>query len=314
MNLTHEAPINISVVIPVYKAADIIDELISRLENVLGPIFTSYEIILIDDRSPDNSWDKIISNSKNNPMKIKGLRLSRNFGQHYAITAGIDFAKGDWIVVMDCDLQDRPEEIPKLYDTALQGYEIVLALRTHRKDNILKKAFSKLFYSILSYLTGTYQDPSIANFGIYSRKVIDSVVSLRENIRYFPTMIRWVGYKRKSVPVEHSERAKGKTTYTFRKLLNLSLNIMLAYSDKPIRISVVMGFMLSFISFIFALFVFYLYITNKVIVSGYASLIISISFFSGLIIFILGIIGLYVGKTFESTKNRPLYFVDDKTF
>lgn len=313
--MTNNKPsIEVSVVIPVYKAEENLDELVERLKSQLELITNSYEIILVDDGSPDDSWHKILTNSKCYPEYIKGVKLSRNFGQHYAITAGIDYCVGKWTIVMDCDLQDRPEEIPKLYKKALEGYDIVLASRSKRKDKFFKATFSKIFHLILSYLTGTYHDARIANFGIYSNKVINGVRDMRESIRYFPTMVKWVGFKYTTIPVEHSERSKGKTTYNFKKLLNLALDIILAYSDKPIRLSIKFGFLISLISFLFALVVFYFALTGKVLVSGYASLIISISFFSGMIISILGIIGLYVGKTFEVTKKRPLYFVDEKTF
>lgn len=310
----HKSNIEISVVIPVYKAEENLDELIETLLSQLRLITNSYEIILVDDGSPDDSWLKIVSNSKCHPEYVKGVKLSRNFGQHYAITAGIDNCTGKWTIVMDCDLQDRPEEIPNLYNKALEGYDIVLASRTRRQDKFLKTAFSKIFYKILSYLTGTYHDPHIANFGIYSYKVVNGVKDMRESIRYFPTMVRWVGFKSASIPVVHAERSKGKTTYDFKKLLSLAIDIILAYSDKPIRLSIKFGFFISIISFLFAVVVFFFALTGKVLVSGYASLIISISFFSGLIISILGIIGLYVGKTFEDTKKRPLYFIEEKTF
>lgn len=310
----YNSNIEISVIIPVYKAEENLDELIERLKTQLGLITNSYEIILVDDGSPDDSWYKILTNSKHNPGHIKGVKLSRNFGQHYAITAGIDYCVGKWTIVMDCDLQDRPEEIPNLYKKALEGYDIVLASRTLRRDKFLKSTFSKIFYTILSYLTGTYHDPHVANFGVYSYKVINGVKDMRESIRYFPTMVRWVGFKSTTIPVVHAERLKGKTTYDFKKLLSLAIDIILAYSDKPIRLSIKFGFLISLISFLFAVVIFYFALTGKVLVSGYASLIISLSFFSGLIISILGIIGLYVGKTFEVTKKRPLYFVDEKTF
>lgn len=300
----------LSIVSPVYRAERLVDLLVRRIKESLINITDNYEIILVDDCSPDNSWRKIKEVAKEDP-RIKGIRLSRNFGQHYAISAGLDQSIGEWIVVMDCDLQDQPEEILKLYQKAQSGYHIVLARRHNRKDGFGKKLFSKIFYKILSYLTGAEQDNTVANFGIYHRKVIDAVCSMRESIRYFPTMIRWVGFNRTSVNVEHASRAEGKTSYNFKRLLNLALDITLAYSDKPLRITVKAGLLISFFALVFAVITIIRYLTGSIFLMGYASLIVSIWFLSGLMISILGIIGLYLGKTFEGVKSRPIYIISE---
>jgi len=303
--------IHISIISPVYKAEKIVSQLVNRITNSIEPITLDYEIILVEDNSPDNSWYEIEKICKTN-NKVKGIKLSKNFGQHKAITAGIEHSMGEWVVVMDCDLQDQPEEIPKLFNKAKEGFDVVLAKRKNRKDNFIKKLFSKLFYAFLTYLTGTNHDPTIANFGIYHKKVINAVCSMKESIRYFPTMIKWVGFKQTKIAVEHAERVEGKTSYNFKKLLNLALDIILAYSDKPIRIMIKLGFLISFMGLIFALIVFIRFLGGKITVSGYASLIISIWVLSGIIIMMLGIVGLYVGKTFEGVKNRPIYIIDTK--
>lgn len=302
----------LSVVSPVYRAYNDLEELVSRIKSSVPDGFDQLEIILVDDFSPDASWQKIEELSAVHP-EIIGLKLSRNFGQHYAITAGLDSATGDWISVMDCDLQDQPEEIPKLYQKALQGYDIVLARRHNRQDAWSKRFFSKSFYRTLAYLTGSHQDEAIANFGLYSAKVIKEVISLRESIRYFPTMIRWVGFRTAYVEVEHASRKDGKSNYNIRKMLKLALDIILAFSDKPIRLIIKLGFVIALMSFLMALYILFQYINGEVLVSGYASLIISIWFLSGCILITLGVIGLYVGKTFEGVKNRPLYIIEKKT-
>lgn len=303
----------ISVVSPVYKAEKIISKLVNRTVQELEKITAHFEIILVEDCGPDDSWKVIQRCAKDDP-RIKGIKLSRNFGQHYAITAGLDFASGEWIVVMDCDLQDRPEEIPALFAKAKEGFDIVLARREARKDGFFKKLFSKLFHKTLTFLTGTKLDNRVANFGIYHRKVIDATKKMRESIRFFPTMVKWVGFRSVSIPVKHASREEGKTSYNLKRLLNLSLDIILAYSDKPLRIAVQTGFIMSFISLLFAVYNLFRALTFGFAVSGYASLITSIWFLSGLIIAFIGIVGLYVGKTFEGVKNRPLYIVDEKTF
>ncbi|MDU1889950.1 MAG: glycosyltransferase family 2 protein [Dysgonomonas sp.] len=301
----------ISIVSPVYRAERIIPTLVERIEKSVSKITSDYEIILVEDCGPDNSWAVIEQIAANN-KKVIGIKLSRNFGQHYAITAGLDHVSGDWVVVMDCDLQDQPEEIEKLYKKALEGYDIVYAERHDRQDTFIKKITSSLFYKVLSYLTGAKQDRTIANFGIYNRKVIDAVNSMRESIRSFPTMIKWVGFKNTKVPVEHSSRYEGKTSYNYKKLFNLALSIILAYSDKPLRLAVKTGVFISFLSILAALYTLILWLLGEIAVMGYTSLIISIWFLSGIIIITLGIVGLYVGRTFEGVKNRPIYIISDK--
>jgi polyisoprenyl-phosphate glycosyltransferase len=304
---------HISIVSPVYGAENLLDQLVQRIRAAVEPITSHFEIILVDDCGPDNSWQKIQQNALADG-RIKGIRLSRNFGQHYAITAGLDLAQGEWVVVMDCDLQDRPEEIPNLYRKAREGFEVVLARRIQRQDPFTKKLFSRLFYNTLGYLTGTKQDSSIANFGIYHQKVVQAICSMRESIRYFPTMVKWVGFSQSSLNVEHAERPEGNSSYNFKRMLNLALDIILAYSDKPIRLAVKAGLLMAGGSLLFALVTMVRYFTGNITVLGYTSLIVSIWFLSGLIISILGILGFYIGKTFEGVKARPIYIVSEKTY
>lgn len=303
----------ISVVSPVYNAQNIIPTLVNRLEDVLIKISANYEIILVDDYSKDESW-KVIDEISSINNRVKGIKLSRNFGQHYAITAGLDHANGDWIVVMDCDLQDRPEEIINLYRKAIdEEYDIVLASRFNRKDNLLKKMYSKYFYKFLGFLTGSKHDSSVANFGIYSIKVIKEIKGLRESIRYFPTMVKWVGFNKTTIIVNHSEREDGESGYNFKKMLNLAIDIILAYSDKPIRITIKFGVFISLVSFVMSLYTLIKWYNGTINVVGYSSLIISIWFLSGCILTTLGIVGLYVGKIFEGVKGRPIYIIEKST-
>jgi dolichol-phosphate mannosyltransferase len=283
--------------------------LVEQIVAFVAPITPDYEIILVEDSGPDNSWARIVEETSKS-TRVKGVKLSRNFGQHYAITAGLDLAAGTWVIVMDCDLQDKPSEIPKLYQKALEGFDIVMARRTVRQDSYLKKSFSKLFYRTLSYLTGAKQDPSIANFGIYHRKVINALSLMREPVRYFPTMVRWVGFNRTAIDIEHGAREIGTTSYSFKKLLRLALDIILANSDKPIRLTIKFGFAVAGFSFLFGVITIIRYLLGDIKVMGYTSLLISIWFLCGLILIVLGIIGLYLGKTFEGVKQRPIYIID----
>jgi len=304
---------HISIVTPVYGCKTCLVELYIRLVKTLESITQHFEIIMVNDASPDGAWETIVELAQKD-QRVKGINLSRNFGQHYAITAGLDHCSGEWVVVMDCDLQDQPEEILMLYQMAQKGFDIVLAKRSSRKDNFAKRFVSKLFYRTLAYLTDTKQDETVANYGIYNQKVISQVRKLRESIRYFPTMIKWVGFKVTNIDVEHAKRTQGSSSYNFSKMLNLAIDIMLAYSNKPLKLTVKLGFGVAIISFIFAGATFVKWMNGEISVLGWASLITSIWFLTGCILITLGIVGLYVGKIFEGTKNRPLYVIDEKTW
>lgn len=306
-----EKPVHISVVSPVYRADKIVQELVKQVKENLLTITEDFEIILVNDASPDNSWVAIETECKKD-KRVKGINLSRNFGQHYAITAGLSYAKGEWVVVMDCDLQDRPDEIPNLYKKAMEGWDIVFAQRKERKDGFLKKKLSKLFYYLFSYLTETKQDASVANFGIYNKKVIVAILSMKDQIRFFPTMVQWVGFRKYYLPVKHSERFEGKSSYNFKGLFKLALNSILAFSDKPLRLTVKSGFGITLISLLVMLVYFIMYLTGSIKVLGFTSLIISFWFLSGIIIFILGFVGLYIGKMFEKVKDRPNFIVQEE--
>ena len=301
-----------SIVSPVYRSEELVDELVRRIQASVSPLTEDYEIILVDDRSPDGAWVRIQAHAARDP-RVQGLRLSRNFGQHCAITAGLDRCRGEWIVVLDCDLQDQPEEIPALFAHAQRGYDLVLAQRTNRQDSWGQKLLSLLFYRVLSYLTETPQDAAVANFGIYHRRVIAAVLTMRESIRYFPTMVRWVGFRTGYLAVTHAERSVGHSSYGLSQRLKLALDIMLAYSDKPLRLTVKLGLFLSGGAFLFVPITLIRYWVGQISQPGYTSLIISIWFFSGLLLSVLGMVGLYIGKTFEQVKNHPLYIVDAGT-
>lgn len=301
---------SLSIVSPVYRAQDCIDALYQRLKSSLSTICDDYEIILVNDNSPDNSWDKIRALCSHDE-KVKGVNLSRNFGQHYAISAGLSLATKDWIVVMDCDLQDQPEQIHNFISSAVKGYEVILARRAQRQDNWFKRFVSFVFYKVLSYLTGSEQDSSIANFGLYHSKVIKAILSSGESIRYFPTMIQWAGFKKIKVDVEHAQRLEGVSSYNLKRMLNLALDVILAYTDKPLRLVVKLGIAISFFSFTFVGYVIWNAFMGNYKVLGYASLLASLWLLAGIIIFIMGIVGLYVGKNFEQSKGRPPFIISD---
>ncbi|MCE9149195.1 glycosyltransferase family 2 protein [Bacteroides thetaiotaomicron] len=301
----------ISVVSPIYRAENIVEELVKQIIDNVEKVSPDFEIILVNDASPDKSWQKITEICKND-KRVKGINLSRNFGQHYAITAGLNFAKGEWVVVMDCDLQDRPDEIPNLYRQALEGWDSVFAQRIGRQDSFFKRMSSKCFYALFSYLTETRQDSSVANFGIYNRKVVSAILSMQDSVRYFPTMAQWVGYDKYYLPVRHSERLEGTSSYNMRRLFKLAFDNIIAFSDKPLRLVVKFGFLLSFFSLCIAFYFLVRYMLGDINVIGFASLIVSIWFLSGMIVMLIGIVGIYIGKVFDNTKKRPVFIVKEE--
>jgi polyisoprenyl-phosphate glycosyltransferase len=271
-----------------------------------------FEVILIDDRSPDDAWRRIQDLAQTRPWLI-GIRLARNFGQHYAISAGIERAKGGTIVVMDCDLQDVPEEIPRLLRAIDDGADVALAQRTKRQDTIAKRLGSWAFFRALSWMTGVPQDHTTANFGAYSRKVIDAVNAMPERERCFPLMVRWTGFDYVNIPVEHASRADGKSGYSLKKLFKLATNIILSYSDKPLRLVVRMGLAFSAIAFTMVLLSVGRYLNGDIQIAGFTSIVASIWLVGGMTIMCLGIIGLYLARLFMEAKGRPYYVVAETT-
>lgn len=301
----------ISIVSPIYKAGNIVEELVRQIVENVETLTSEFEIILVNDASPDDSWMKI-REICHIDSRVKGINLSRNFGQHYAITAGLSYASGEWVVVMDCDLQDRPDEIPNLYSKALEGWDSVFAQRVERQDSFFKRMSSKCFYGLFSYLTETMQDSSVANFGIYNRKVIKAILSMQDSVRYFPTMAQWVGYDKCYLPVRHSERLEGTSSYSINRLFKLAFDNVIAFSDKPLKLVVKFGFFLSFMSLCIAFYFIVRYLLGDIIVIGFASMIVSIWFLSGMIVMLIGIVGIYIGKVFDNTKMRPVFIVKEE--
>jgi len=306
-------PPYISVVTPVYGCAPSLNKLYEQLKTTLEKITDDFEIIMVNDASPDNAWE-VITQLAAKDARVKGIDLSRNFGQHRAITAGLDFAKGEWVVVMDCDLQDRPEEIAKLYAKAMEGYDVVVGQRVQRQDSFLKKFTSKLFYKVYNYLTDSSIDPSIGNFGIYHRKVIESIKQLKEQNRSFGLFVHWSGFRRIQIPIEHAARQEGRSSYTLSKLFQLAADSIVAHSNKPLKLSVAIGFALSFVSILFAFWLVIRYFLFAMPPTGWTSVMVSMYFLAGLIIGSVGMTGLYIGKIFDEVKGRPLYLIRETTF
>lgn len=304
---------HISVVTPVYKAESCLEELYQRLVAALSAITQDFEIIMVEDCGGDRSWEIIGELAARDP-RVKGIQFSRNFGQHYGITAGLDHCDGDWVVVMDCDLQDRPEEIPRLYAKAREGYEVVIASRSQTSGPLLKRLASWSFYRLFSWLADMDYDARAGNYRVISRNVVATVRQMREQLRLFGALLNWTGFPTASVPVQHDERHAGRSTYTFAKLWRLASQTIVAYSDKPLRLAIRFGFIVSLFALCYGIYILASALLYGSAIVGWASLIVSIYFIGGIIIAILGMLGIYLGKTYDETKKRPLYIVMHKTF
>ncbi|WP_243402686.1 glycosyltransferase family 2 protein [Stenotrophomonas sp. SPM] len=304
---------DVSVVAPVYGCEGCLEQLSERVAAAISGMGLTHELILVDDQSPDQSWQRICELGKLS-SRVRGLRLSRNFGQHAAISAGLQYAQGRRVIVMDCDLQDVPEEIPSLLAGLEGDNEIVLGQRVERQDTWLKRSGSSAFYKTLGWLTDTDYDPSTANFGAYSRKAVDAMNAMPETDRFLPLMARWTGFKTLRVPVSHGRRTEGKSGYTLRKLLQMATRIALSFSDKPLRLVMTAAFALAAIGAGIALLAVYRYWTGDIRVAGFTSILASIWLVGSFIMGSLGVVGLYIGRIHSESKRRPQFIIWQDTW
>lgn len=309
--MTKTNSIKISVVSPVYRGEKMVSELVRRNVEALTGMAVDYEIILVNDASPDGSWGEIVKECKKNP-KVKGLNLSRNFGQHYAITAGLSYVSGDWVIVMDCDLQDRPEDIPALFAKAQEGYDIVFARRVVKHVGWWKRFSSVLFHAVIDWLSGTKSDPAIANFGIYCRKAIDEYNKIPQQARAFGQILDIVGFKRGYIDVEQDASVRGESSYTLVKLLIHSFRIIITSTNKPLRMAVGLGFGMAALSFVLALYNVIAKLVGIIMIDGYTTTVFSIWFVGGLLLSVIGVLGLYIGAIFDQVKGHPLFVVKEE--
>ena len=300
--------VHLSVVIPVYNESSLIDELVKRVKTNVKLITEDYEIIIVDDGSQDNTWNSIENEAKSE-NKIKGIKFSRNFGHHYAITAGLHKSKGEWVVVMDGDLQDRPEVIPDLYEKAKTGFDIVFVSRQNRPEKLYYRILQKIFYWILNTLSGMEFDSRQANFSIINRKVVEAFKSFSESARFYGSTIKWLGFHSSNILADHGNRYSGKSAYTLRKRIKLASDIIVSFSERPLKFAIGFGFLMSTTSMVIATWIFYGALTSGYSVTGWASLMCAIFFSTGIVLIVLGITGVYIGEVFKQVKNRPLYIV-----
>ncbi len=301
---------DISVVIPVYGCKAALPELHRRLVESVSTITDSFEIILVDDHDSQNSWEEIEKICKKD-KRVVGMHMARNFGQIRAITAGLDKSKGDWIVVMDCDLQDRPEAIPDLYAKAQEGFDVVFARREGRKDSFITKFLSRSFYKVYDYFTDGNFDPSICNFSISKRIVIEQYCNMREQNRAFTMFIKWLGFKQTSIDMTADARYEGKSSYNLKRKIRMASEIITSQSNRPLYFSIKVGFIISFLALIS---IIYLIVRQFVIgdfESGWPSIVASIYFMGGMILSAIGVVGIYIGNIFSEVKKRPLYVISE---
>jgi glycosyltransferase involved in cell wall biosynthesis len=299
---------HIAAIVPIFRSHQSLRELHERLSAVLKGISSDYEIIFVEDCGGDGSWE-LIKEIARNDAHLTGVQFSRNFGQHYGITAGLDLCDADWVVVMDGDLQDPPEEIPLLYSKALEGYDVVHGRKVCRHHPWLQELGSAIFSRVFNAIADTKYDSQIGNFRIVSRKVVETFCSMREQLRYFGGLINWMGFAATVVDVSHAPRREGRSSYSLRRRIELSTNILIAYSDKPLRLSIQFGFIIAALAFSGGVYLFLRALLFGFPVMGWGSLIVSLYFLGGIIICNLGILGIYLGKVYDEVKRRPLYVI-----
>lgn len=298
--------------IPVFNESSLIDELVKRVKTNVQLITEDYEIIIVDDGSHDNTWNSIETEAKSE-SRIKGIKFSRNFGHHYAITAGLHNSNGEWVVVMDGDLQDRPEVIADLYKKAQEGFDVVFVSRQNRPEKLYYRIAQKVFYWILRSLSGLDFDSRQANFSIINKKVVEAFKKFHENARFYGSTIKWLGFNRSFILADHGVRHSGKPSYTIRKRFKLASDIILSFSERPLKVAVTFGLLVTLSSIIMSIWLIIGALNFNFSVLGWPSIMTSIFFLGGSILTVLGIIGIYLGRVFNQVKSRPLYIVDKVT-
>jgi dolichol-phosphate mannosyltransferase len=307
-NAGDEGQVRLSVVVPVYGCAGCLVALHERLTRTVAQVTASYELVFVDDRSVDGSWD-VLQRLSRSDASIRAFRLSRNFGQDAAITAGLAQARGDWAVVMDCDLQEAPEDIPRLWAAAGEGYDVVRTIRKGWRHSAFRRSASRL-YRRLTLETDTR--PDYSNLSLISRQVIDAFLRLRDRDREYMIALDWLGFDSTAIEIEHHERHDGVSGYTLDRLMRVALDGMFFRSTVLLKLVVLVGFLVALAGIVLAVFeiVDYFLIEPDRTVPGYTSLAVLLLLLAGFIIVSVGVVGLYVARIFEQVKDRPLFLID----
>lgn len=304
--------IKYSIVVPVYNEEEVIHETYRRLTEVMRSTKEAYELLFVNDGSRDRTAEIIKEYSEQDPAVVL-LDFARNFGHQIAITAGMDYARGEAVVVIDADLQDPPELILEMIEKWKQGFDVVYAKRTKRKgETYFKKQTAAMFYRFLRAMTDIDIPLDTGDFRLLDRKVCNQMNSIQEKNRFVRGLVSWVGFKQIAVEYERDERLAGESKYPLKKMLKLSMDGITSFSYKPLKLASYAGVTLSGIGFIYLLVVLYLKLFTESTITGWSSLIVIQLFFSGIMLIILGMIGEYIGRIYDETKNRPLYIVREK--
>jgi polyisoprenyl-phosphate glycosyltransferase len=299
-----------SLIIPVYNEQETLLTLYERLLSVLEQLDGSAEVIFVDDGSEDNSFDRMLEINLRDP-RFKLLQLSRNFGHQAAITAGLDFAAGNAVVVMDADLQDPPELVLTMAQRWREGFDVVYAVRRERPGESRFKRFTATgFYRLLRRLTEVEIPADVGDFRLVDRKALEAYKTMRENDRFVRGMFSWVGFRQTGVTYDRGERFAGETKYPLRKMMNFAIDGILSFSNAPLRLALALGFTVSIISFVYGIISIVLKLSGAFTVPGWTSIIFVASFLGGVQLIVLGVVGEYVGRIYVETKRRPLYIVN----
>jgi glycosyltransferase involved in cell wall biosynthesis len=299
----------LSVVVPVYGCKDCLRALHERLTAVLTPEFDGYELVLVDDRSPDGAWEVLEELSRQDPH-VRAIRLSRNFGQHAAITAGLAATRGRWTVVMDCDLQDPPEEIPRMMAKAAEGYDVVLCMREERVQSLTRRLAASAYFRTHNMLARGDLHTNYTNLSLLSRKVVDAFLTLNDRDRQYLLIVHWLGYNRTEIPIRQSDRHAGRSSYANRQLLKVAFDGLFFQSTVLLRLIIYVGFLLALLGAALAGYAALVAISGRALPQWIGLPMVGL-FLAAFIIISTGVTGLYVGKIFEQVKGRPLYVVDE---
>lgn len=295
----------ISVVSPVYNCTGCLEEIVRRVREAFAHSDVDWEVVFVDDRGPGEPWP-VIEALAAADARVRGIRLMRNHGQHLAIWAGFAHARGDWVAVIDCDLQDDPTVLTALYARAMQGgVDAVVVDRGEWRDSHWRRVASRSFYAMLAWVTGFRIDGNAGNFGLYSRRMVTNLLDFRDKEVFLPAMAVMTGLERCNYVVSRSGRFEGRSSYDLRRLIRFATALIVRFSDRPLKLSVVAGMALSGFSAMVGLVVLIAWLSGHIQVEGWASIILSIWFVGGLILSALGVHGFYIGRIFTEVQHRP---------
>jgi dolichol-phosphate mannosyltransferase len=298
-----------SIVIPIHDEAECLPELVQRLSDLMERLDGAAEVVLVDDGSRDESYQLMLRAREADP-RFRVIQLSRNFGHQAALTAGLDYARGLAVIAMDADLQDPPDVVLEMAAKWREGFEVVHAVRSERQgESGAKRATASLYYSLLRRLTDVDVPANVGDFRLVDRRALEAFKSMRENNRFVRGMFAWIGYRQTNVPYPRAPRFAGKTKYPTRKMMKLAFDGIVSFSTVPLRIALRIGSLLSVLSILAGIVVIVLKLTGALVVPGWASLIVAITFLGGIQLSTLGIMGEYLARIHDEVRARPLYLV-----